>query len=120
MSNFSEEGADDIIVEDGLEGVAQFFVGIFKDVASMFEATTEEERNDSGSSASSVEIISNAIDRKVDVEESSERFEMTQPGVINIDDTPADVRGPEFFEHTTENEDNWSFQVLTRIPLNNL
>jgi len=112
LSNFSEEGADDIIVEDGLEGVAQFFFGIFKDVASMFEATKEEERNDSGSSAISVGITSNAIDRKVDVEESSERFEMTQPGVINIDDTPADqVHGPEYLEHTTENEDDWNDEV---------
>merc|ERR1719341_2953633 len=77
----------------------------------MFEATTEEE-NDSGSSASSVVITNNAIDRIVDVEESSERFEMTQPGVINIDDTPAgQVHGPEYLEHTTENEDDWNDEI---------
>ena len=71
LSSLYEEGKDDTVVVDGLEGVAQFFVGILNDVASMFAATTEEELKDSGSQPN-VEITNNAIDRKVDEEESSE------------------------------------------------
>ena len=112
LSSLYEEGKDDTVVVDGLEGVAQFFVGILNDVASMFAATTEEELKDSGSQPN-VEITNNAIDRKVDEEESSESFEMTQPGVINIDDSHADqVHSPRFFEHTTENEDDWNDEVI--------
>jgi hypothetical protein len=103
LSRIQEGGNDDTVVDDGLQGVALFFVGILNDVASMFTATTEEELKDS-TSQTNVEITNNAIDRKVNVEESSESFEMTQPGVINIDDTrPDQVHSPGFFEHTTEN-----------------
>ena len=45
------------------------------------------------------------------MEDSSERFEMTQPG-SNIEDFhTAQVNSPEFFEHTTENEDDWNNEV---------
>ena len=100
-----KEGNDDTVVDDGLGEVAQFFVGIWKDVAGMFEASNEEELTD-------VEVTNNAIKRKVDVEESSGRVEMTQPG-FNIDDNLADqVHSPGFVEHTTENEDDWNNEVI--------
>jgi len=99
----SNEGES--VVDDGLEGVAQFFVGMLNDVASMFAATPEEVPEVSPDG----EITNNAIDRKVEVEESSERFVMTQSGV----NTQADqVHSPEFFEHTTENEDDWNNEVV--------
>jgi len=114
LSSLQDDGGnDDTVVDDGLQGVALFFVGILNDVASMFTATKEEELKDSGSPPNNVEITNNAIDRKVNVEESSERIETTQPGVIDIDDTRADqVDSPGFFELTTENEDDWNEEVV--------
>eukprot|EP00091_Calanus_sinicus_P009989 TRINITY_DN23203_c0_g1_i1.p1 TRINITY_DN23203_c0_g1~~TRINITY_DN23203_c0_g1_i1.p1 ORF type:complete len:174 (-),score=61.38 TRINITY_DN23203_c0_g1_i1:66-587(-) len=102
-----EEGNDDTVVVDGLQGVAQFFVDILKDVTSVFTSTTEEILGDSETSPPGTEITNNAIDRKVVVEEPSGRFEMTQPGA-HADQ----VHSPEFFEHTTENEDDWNNEVI--------
>merc|ERR1719318_2113957 len=98
-----EKDNDDTEVDEGLEEVTQFFVGIWKDVTSMFEATKEEELTD-------IKVTNNAITRKVDMEESSGRVQMIQqPGL----DIHADqVHNPGFVEHTTENKDDWNTEVI--------
>ena len=57
-------------------------------------------------------ICSSCLWRKVYVEESSERVEVTQSG-FNFDNNLAgQVHSPGFVEHTTENEDDWNTEVI--------
>merc|ERR1719318_198311 len=96
LPGLHENDNDDTVVDEGLEEVTQFFVGIWKDVTSMFEATKGEKLTDS-------KVTNNAIIRKVELEESSGRVQMIQQPGLDIHGDQVH-KNPGFVEHATENK----------------
>jgi len=98
--------ADETVVEDGLQDVADFFLNIFKDIASIFEASGENTHYDESgrSPAEKYMVDTNVIPRTKYKEDSAERAPITESVVF---ESHAQGSKPEVFEHTTESENDW-------------
>merc|ERR1712096_92779 len=106
-----EIAADETVVEDGLQDVADFFRNIFKDIASIFEASGENTHIDESgrSPAQKYMVETNVIPRTEYKEDTVERAPITESGVF---ESHAQGSKPQVFEHTTESENDWDEEVI--------
>jgi len=106
--------ADETVVEDadGLQGVADFFREILKDITSVFDTSEESTPNvgvdkTASTTRSPVEkymVATNDIPRTIYKEDSAERASMTESGVF---ESHAQASKPDILGHTTESEYDW-------------
>merc|ERR1719186_180642 len=109
-----EIAADETVVEDRLQDVTDFFRNIFKDIASIFEASGEDtHNNESGRSpAEKYMVDTNVIPRTKYKEDSTERAPITESGDF---ESHAQASKPQVFEHTTESENDWDEEVIETV-----
>jgi len=106
-----EIAAEETVVEEGLQDVADFFRNIFMDIASIFEASGENTHNDENgrSPAEKYMVKTNVIPRTKYKEDSAERAPITESAVF---EAHAQASKPQVFEHTTESENDWDEEVI--------
>jgi len=106
-----KNAADETVVEDGLQDVADFFLNIFKDIASIFEGSGENTHDDeSGRFPDGKYMVdTNVIPRTKYKEDSAERAPITESVIF---ETHAQGSKPQVFEHTTESENDWDEEVI--------
>ena len=111
--------ADETVVEDadGLQGVADFFREILKDITSVFDTSEESTPNvgvdkTASTTRSPVEkymVATNDIPRTIYKEDSAERASMTESGVF---ESHAQASKPDILGHTTESEYDWDKEAI--------
>merc|ERR1712096_416897 len=109
-----EIAADETVVEDGLQDVADFFRNIFKDIASIFEASGENTHIDESgrSPAQKYMVETNVIPRTEYKADSAERAPTPESGDF---ESHAQAIKPQVFEHTTESENDWDEEVIEAV-----